>query len=561
MKKLIVASVIIALGASLIAGPAAWGATALGAPIPVGHRSTALKFSPNGKIAYVANYADNTVSSINVTSGRANPPIPVGVGPFSIAFAPNSASAYVVNRDDNSVSVIDVDRAIATSTIKVGREPISIALTKDGATAYVSNFSDDTISVIDLATGVTRSLISQKSPGIITVSPDNKFLYIATNYLSEITVIDTKSNMSVKTISLYVPTTSIALSPDGTVLYATNERLNSITIVDVTKSVIRSTVQLDSYAYAIDFSRDGKTAYIAGDFPDLAVVNVASSKLETPIRSGTPWSNLITVSPNGVMAYVVSGTEVNVVSFTDDPHFTAISPPSGTVGTAYSYQITTSGSSPSIFSAPFMPAGLTLTPQGLISGIPSPYLGDTTFRVTATNRAGTVYSPRITISITDPIPPPSAAVYRFWSKINGAHFYTISTTERDEVIARYPGAWAYEGAVYDAFTTQVVGTIPLYRFWSNSLGSHFYTADPKEKVQVIATWPDVWQYEQVAYYVYPLETTIPHTTPVYRFWSPRFRKHFYTASQSECDSVVAIWYKVWSLEGARFKVPATNGAP
>ncbi|MBC7517640.1 MAG: hypothetical protein H7248_01950 [Microbacteriaceae bacterium] len=160
----------------------------------------------------------------------------------------------------------------------------------------------------------------------------------------------------------------------------------------------------------------------------------------------------------------------------------------------------------------------------------------------------------VNIAMAGPFQP----VYRFWSATFSSHFYTISTVERDAVIARYPGIWAYEGPVYQAFTTQVAGSVPLYRFWSDTLKGHFYTADEAEKNQVIARWPGIWHYEAVAYYVYPLDTTEPNTETVARFWSPVFHHHFYSANPAEIDQVKTRYPTVWSWEGPRFRVPTQS---
>ncbi|WP_455904741.1 GmrSD restriction endonuclease domain-containing protein [Microbacterium sp.] len=158
-----------------------------------------------------------------------------------------------------------------------------------------------------------------------------------------------------------------------------------------------------------------------------------------------------------------------------------------------------------------------------------------------------------------PLPEP-VAVYRFWSPVYQGHFFTTDPTERDQIIARWPGVWTYEGQRYTAFTTQVAGTIPLYRFWSTQYSGHFYTADPAERAAVIAKWPSVWKDEGVAYYVYPANSAQPDTVPVARFWSSSAAHHFYTADAAERDAVLAKWWRVWSHEGDEFRVPS-SGVP
>jgi parallel beta-helix repeat protein len=148
-------------------------------------------------------------------------------------------------------------------------------------------------------------------------------------------------------------------------------------------------------------------------------------------------------------------------------------------------------------------------------------------------------------------------VYRFWSDSKRGHFYTINKAERDQVASSYsPQEWRYESVAYDAFDTQIAGTIPLYRFYSDAFQGHFFTASAAEKDSVIANYPDnVWLYEGIAYYVYPLDTALA-SRAVWRFWSPDNRHHFYTASQAESDYVRANYpAHEWTFEGPNFKVP------
>ncbi|UIN31948.1 excalibur calcium-binding domain-containing protein [Microbacterium binotii] len=168
-------------------------------------------------------------------------------------------------------------------------------------------------------------------------------------------------------------------------------------------------------------------------------------------------------------------------------------------------------------------------------------------------------APSLPSGLTQTAAPDGAApVYRFYSPIFKGHFYTIDPAERDRVIRTWPNDWTYEGERYTAFPTQVAGTVPLYRFWSDKFKGHFYTADETEKNHVIATWPADWSFEGVAYYVYPVDSPVPDTLPMYRFWGPKVLHHFYTADNGERDRVISLWPHDWSYERARFRVPAAG---
>lgn len=177
------------------------------------------------------------------------------------------------------------------------------------------------------------------------------------------------------------------------------------------------------------------------------------------------------------------------------------------------------------------------------------------------HRTGTVWNPAWLIEGAPlPVTSPTAAtpVYRFWSARYQGHFYTASAAERDGIAARWPDIWSYEGTAYRAFTTEVAGTVPLFRFWSAPYNGHFYTTSAGERDSVMARWPDVWSYEGTAFFVYPADSSAPDTVTVARFWSPSARHHFYTASAQERDGVIARWPDIWQYEGDSFRVPSAS---
>ena len=152
--------------------------------------------------------------------------------------------------------------------------------------------------------------------------------------------------------------------------------------------------------------------------------------------------------------------------------------------------------------------------------------------------------------------PIATPIYRFWSDDKQHHFFTASAAERDSIIATYPPhVWNYEGVAYSAFTQPITDALPVYRFWSDEKQGHFYTISETEKNSIIATYPtNVWKYEGIAFYAYPNQKA--DTTPVYRFWSDTKQGHFYTASLAEKDSIIATYpTNVWKYEGIAYYVP------
>lgn len=129
-------------------------------------------------------------------------------------------------------------------------------------------------------------------------------------------------------------------------------------------------------------------------------------------------------------------------------------------------------------------------------------------------------------------------VHRFWSENFKHQFLTISTKEKDKIVANDKN-WRYDGIAYYAHPDQVTGTTALYRFWSSVFNGHFYTTSEVEKERTEQN-PE-WRYEGIAYYVYKKNSAPADTVPVYRLWSDRnhFGGHFYTTAIAEKEALSA----------------------
>ena len=147
--------------------------------------------------------------------------------------------------------------------------------------------------------------------------------------------------------------------------------------------------------------------------------------------------------------------------------------------------------------------------------------------------------PTPTPTVTPTISPSFGvvSVYRFWSDQNQVHFYTSDPVERDQVINNYDDfTWKFEGEAFKSIgyngSCQQPGSIPVYRFWSDQNQVHFYTLSSTERDIVINNYDDfIWKYEGIAYCAF--STQVNGRIPVYRFWSDENQSHFYTSSLSE----------------------------
>ena len=112
--------------------------------IKVGLTPLRIAFIPDGKMAYVANYASGSVTPIRLADGRAEPAIAAGKIPTRLAVSPDGTTVYVL--DSNIFGLGPALRSgrppfapgqvipihVATNSpgrpVKVGQLPVAIAI-------------------------------------------------------------------------------------------------------------------------------------------------------------------------------------------------------------------------------------------------------------------------------------------------------------------------------------------------------------------------------------------------------------------------------------------------
>lgn len=120
-------------------------------------------------------------------------------------------------------------------------------------------------------------------------------------------------------------------------------------------------------------------------------------------------------------------------------------------------------------------------------------------------------------------------VYRFYNRNTSAHFYTVSASERDVVLATLPNM-VYDGPAFEASVQPAAGLSPVHRFYNRQTGVHFYTISEAERAHVQATLPQ-FTYEGGAYFA--SQVAGPGLRPLSRFYLAGKGFHFYTVTPTE----------------------------
>ena len=128
-------------------------------------------------------------------------------------------------------------------------------------------------------------------------------------------------------------------------------------------------------------------------------------------------------------------------------------------------------------------------------------------------------------------------VHRFFKPEVGGHFFTIDQKEKESVEKNE--VFNSEGVGFRALESSsdgIQGSVPVYRFFQPSLGSHFFTAFELEK-DVIMGLND-FVFEGIGFRAFSGDSA--STAPIHRFFNLDTGGHFFTGSSLEKEAVFDI---------------------
>lgn len=141
-----------------------------------------LDITPDGSRLMAVNTADNRLEIFSIGADGTLTPlhsVPVGLDPVSVR-ARTNGEAWVANLISDSVSIVDIASGRVTRTITVGDEPADIVFAGTPQRAFVSLSQLNRLLVLDpnnpSATGVSVA-IQGEDPRALAVSPDGATVY------------------------------------------------------------------------------------------------------------------------------------------------------------------------------------------------------------------------------------------------------------------------------------------------------------------------------------------------------------------------------------------------
>lgn len=203
-----------------------------------------------GLFAYVADFENDTVTEINITTRTIGRTIDLDPeeGSWGVAAfyddTEEATKVYVTNNESNSLTVITLEEGEADPVVStfdaLGLErPIGAVLTPDGSRLYVANNGSDRVSVFDTAQeSIIQTIRVETGPWGVAMASSGDFVFVTNNEDRSVSVINTSGQtVSVSRSLVGNEPTGVAAPINGDFAYVVNQADGTISKITTTGEV------------------------------------------------------------------------------------------------------------------------------------------------------------------------------------------------------------------------------------------------------------------------------------------------------------------------------------
>src|SRR5215472_8774490 len=267
---------------------------------------------------YVPNSESASVNVIDPATFRVVAHYRVGQHPQHITPSWDLRWLYVNNTNSNSLTVIDIRTGRPTGRVIAVTDPYNLYFTPDGTRAIVVAERYQRLDFYDPRTWrLLRSVaIPALGPDHLDFSADGRFLVVSAEFSGWVVKVSVTSMRVTGRSRVGGLPVDVRLSPDGKTFYVANQGLGGVTILDATTLRRIGFLATGIGAHGLAISRDTKELYVANRLAGtISMISFATREVTaTRHVGGSP--DMMQVSPNGQQLWVSNrfNTSVSAIS-------------------------------------------------------------------------------------------------------------------------------------------------------------------------------------------------------------------------------------------------------
>ena len=177
--------------------------------------------------------------------------LPAPTMPSHIAFSHDSSTVFVTLQGTNSLTSIDLASGKVNWTMPIGPTPAGI-ITRPGGTLLVGVMGSDYIAEVDPATGnIIRKIVTGNGAHNFLATPDSKTLYVTNRVAGTISVLDADTLAITNTLQAPGGPDDMALSPDGHELWVTGRWHAWVDVIELASGALKTSVPVGRSPHGI----------------------------------------------------------------------------------------------------------------------------------------------------------------------------------------------------------------------------------------------------------------------------------------------------------------------
>ena len=214
-------------------------------------------------------------------------PRPVGTIPadatVDVDFSPDGRLLYLT--DDDGLQVLDATTEELVGTVALEGDPLTTAVSPDGRFVHIATFDPSAVQVVDTGTRSVTATIATPEIGSLVVAADGSTVYGAAWQEDTLIVIDPVDAVVSARVPVGALPSDLVLSRDGRTGYVSSIDDGTVTVVDLATRAVTATVPVGGGANALAPTADGTRLYVAdADQQQLVVVDLREQAVVAQVR-------------------------------------------------------------------------------------------------------------------------------------------------------------------------------------------------------------------------------------------------------------------------------------
>ncbi|MEO9469654.1 YncE family protein [Parasphingorhabdus sp.] len=236
-----------------------------------------LRLSDQRGTLLIGNKGEDTLSFVDLRTGKELAKKDTGHQPHEIAISPDSRLAAVVSYGGESIDIFDIAAREKVETIDLtpNKRPHGVIWLNDGRIMATTEGSDS-VTIVSPPTGEaqTRTVSSistgQKGSHMLAISPDKERGYVSNMQSGTVSVLNLKTGQKIIDLPAGKEPEGLALTPDGKRLLVADRQNNMLFVFDTKTLAEIAAVETGNFPIRVAVSPDGQTA-VTSDLGDGAL--------------------------------------------------------------------------------------------------------------------------------------------------------------------------------------------------------------------------------------------------------------------------------------------------